>query len=73
MDLAQNAANLANLLFTMCLTFCGVLVSGESLPRFWIFMYRCNQFTYLVSIIMSVGLVNSKGECAKEELLEFKA
>ena len=72
MDLAENAANLASLLFTMCLTFCGVLVSGDSLPRFWIFMYRCNPFTYLVSIIMSVGLVNSKVECAKKELLEFK-
>lgn len=72
MELADNAANLAILLFTMCLAFCGVLVSGSSLPRFWIFMYRCNPFTYLVSIIMSVGLVDSSVECAEKELLEFK-
>ncbi|KAK7677291.1 ABC_PDR_domain2 protein [Cerrena zonata] len=71
MELADNAANLSLLLFTICLTFCGVLATKEAMPRFWIFMYRCNPFTYLVSIILSTGLAHSTVECAKEEYLHF--
>ncbi|KAM9939518.1 hypothetical protein OXX80_001000 [Metschnikowia pulcherrima] len=72
-ELAHNAANLANLLFTMCLTFCGVILSKESMPKFWLFMYRCNPFTYLVSVVLSVGLANSSVECSDSELLNVLA
>lgn len=72
MELADNAANLSNLLFSMCLNFCGVLVGPDSMPRFWIFMYRCNPFTYLVSVMMSLGLANSTVECGSEELRVFQ-
>lgn len=71
-ELANNAANLVSLLFTMCLTFCGVLVSSDAMPRFWIFMYRCNPFTYLVSSILSLGLADSDVTCSDKELLKFK-
>jgi len=37
---AETGGNLANLLFSLSLIFCGVLASPTSLPRFWIFMYR---------------------------------
>ncbi|ODV65866.1 pleiotropic drug resistance protein PDR [Hyphopichia burtonii NRRL Y-1933] len=70
-EIADNAANLALLLFTMCLTFCGVLASSNAMPRFWIFMYRCNPFTYLVSVILSTGLAHSYVECSKNEYLHF--
>ena len=71
-ELANNAANLVSLLFTMCLTFCGVLASSDAMPRFWIFMYRCNPFTYLVSVILSLGLADSDVTCSDKELLKFK-
>ncbi|KAK6461712.1 multidrug resistance protein [Scheffersomyces coipomensis] len=70
-ELADNAANLATLLFSMCLNFCGVLAGPKVLPGFWIFMYRCNPFTYLVQGILSTGLANTKVICATEELLLF--
>lgn len=68
-ELPDNAATLANLMFSFCLVFCGVLVSWGNFPKFWTFMYRFNPFTYLVSVMMSVGLANSKVECSATELL----
>jgi ATP-binding cassette, subfamily G (WHITE), member 2, PDR len=37
---AEAAGNLANVLFSLCLLFCGVLVGPTAMPGFWIFMYR---------------------------------
>ncbi|CUM49165.1 unnamed protein product [Debaryomyces tyrocola] len=71
-ELADNATNLASMLFVMSLLFCGVLVSSDAMPRFWIFMYRCSPFTYLVNAILSVGLANSDVTCDDLELLRFK-
>ncbi|KAL5115853.1 Multidrug resistance protein [Pleosporales sp. CAS-2024a] len=70
-DTAENGGNIANLLFTMCLLFCGVLAQPSSFPRFWIFMYRLSPFTYLVSGMLSVGLANSSVTCADRELIRF--
>ncbi|KAK6455694.1 multidrug resistance protein [Scheffersomyces xylosifermentans] len=70
-ELADNAANLATLLFTMCLNFCGVLAGPDVLPGFWIFMYRCNPFTYLIQAILSTGLANTEVHCAEAELVRF--
>ena len=70
-ELADNAANLATLLFTMCLNFCGVLAGPDFLPGFWIFMYRCNPFTYLVQGMLSTGLANTRVVCRDNELLTF--
>lgn len=70
-ELAQNAGNLANLLFSMCLNFCGVLSGPGVLPGFWIFMYRCNPFTYLVQGMLSTGLANTNVVCALNEYLHF--
>ncbi|CCG24705.1 hypothetical protein CORT_0G00140 [Candida orthopsilosis Co 90-125] len=71
LELADNAANLATILFTMCLNFCGVLKPGDKLPRFWIFMYRANPFTYMVQGILTTALANSKVICSKAELLDL--
>jgi ABC-type multidrug transport system permease subunit len=38
MPTAEEGANIANLLFSLALVFCGVLASPESLPGFWIFV-----------------------------------
>lgn len=71
-EIADNAANLANLMFIMCLNFCGVLAGPDALPGFWIFMYRCNPFTYLVQGMLSAGLANNKIVCAERELNVFE-
>jgi ABC-type multidrug transport system permease subunit/ABC-type multidrug transport system ATPase subunit len=71
MDSAENAGNIANLMFSLCLIFCGVLASPTTLPGFWIFMYRVSPFTYLVSGVMSTGLANTKVVCADIEYLHF--
>lgn len=68
-ELADNAANLATLLFTMCLNFCGVLAGPDVLPGFWIFMYRANPFTYLIQAILSTGLANTSVVCSPNELV----
>ncbi|EFZ02795.1 ABC transporter [Metarhizium robertsii] len=71
-ETAEAGGNLANLLFTLCLIFCGVLATPETLPRFWIFMYRVSPFTYLVSGMLSTGVANTKVICAANELLSFE-
>jgi ABC-type multidrug transport system permease subunit len=67
----ENAGNLGNLLFLLCLLFCGVLATPDQLPRFWIFMYRVSPFTYLVSGMLSVGISNTNVTCADNEYLRF--
>ncbi|CAI5757455.1 unnamed protein product [Candida verbasci] len=68
-ELVDVAANLASLLFTLCLLFCGVLAGPDKLPGFWIFMYRVNPFTYLMSAVLSAGLANTDATCSQVELL----
>lgn len=70
-DTAENAGNIANLMFSLCLIFCGVLASPTALPGFWIFMYRVSPFTYLVSGMMSTGLANTEVVCDSIEYLHF--
>lgn len=71
-ELKDNAANLATLLFTMCLSFCGVLATKDAMPGFWIFMYRCNPFTYLIQGVLSASLAHSDVKCAEQEFLKFE-
>ncbi|KAL2818002.1 ABC-2 type transporter-domain-containing protein [Aspergillus granulosus] len=70
-DSAENAGNMGNLLFILCLLFCGVLSTPDQFPGFWIFMYRVSPFTYLVSGMLSVGLANTNVTCAQNEYLHF--
>ncbi|KAM4062813.1 ABC-2 type transporter [Hirsutella rhossiliensis] len=71
-ETAEAGGNLANLMFTLCLIFCGVLAPPSSLPGFWIFLYRVSPFTYLVSGILSTGVANTAVECADNELLKLE-
>ncbi|EHK98954.1 putative ABC transporter CDR4 [Glarea lozoyensis 74030] len=68
---AEAGANLAQLLFSLCLIFNGVLASPDQFPRFWIFMYRVSPFTYLVSGVMSTGIANTAVVCSDIEYLTF--
>ncbi|KAG4442873.1 hypothetical protein IFR05_001669 [Cadophora sp. M221] len=66
---AAEGSNLANLLFSLSLIFCGVLATKESLPGFWIFMYRVSPFTYFVSGMLSTSVANAEAICAANEYL----
>ncbi|KAH7409048.1 AtrD, ABC-transporter [Cadophora sp. MPI-SDFR-AT-0126] len=68
---AEEGGNVANMLFSMCLIFCGVLASPDALPGFWIWMYRISPFTYLVDGILSTGLANTLVTCSNIEFLHF--
>ncbi|KAL4895766.1 ABC-2 type transporter-domain-containing protein [Aspergillus ambiguus] len=70
-ELAETGGNLANLLFSLCLIFCGVLATPNDFPRFWIFMYRLSPFTYLVSAMLSTGVSGTDAVCENYEFLHF--
>jgi ATP-binding cassette subfamily G (WHITE) protein 2 (PDR) len=71
-ETAETAGNIATLLFSLTLIFCGVLAGPSTLPGFWIFMYRVSPFTYLVSGLLSTGLANTNIVCADIEYLHFQ-
>ncbi|CAI7608425.1 unnamed protein product [Penicillium glandicola] len=71
-ELAETGGNLANLLFSLCLIFCGVLATPDNMPRFWIFMYRVSPFTYLVSAMLSTGTAGTNVVCEAVEMLHFE-
>ena len=70
-ETAETAGNVAQLMFSLTLIFCGVLASPSTLPGFWIFMYRVSPFTYLVSGVLATGLANTNVVCADIEYLHF--
>ncbi|BEJ15321.1 hypothetical protein CspHIS471_0410880 [Cutaneotrichosporon sp. HIS471] len=72
-ELAETAGNLANLLFSLCLIFCGVLVPLQGLPGFWKFMNRVSPFTYLAEGMLGTGLAGTNVVCSSNELLRLTA
>ncbi|PYH49460.1 putative ABC multidrug transporter [Aspergillus saccharolyticus JOP 1030-1] len=73
MDSDQLASALSNILFIMMYAFCGILATPDALPGFWIFMYRVNPLTYLVSSLLSTTLGDAPMHCADNEVLSFFA
>lgn len=65
------AGAFATLLSIMLYAFCGILASPDNLPGFWIFMYRVNPFTYLVSGFMSTTLGQAPAYCDETEYQTF--
>jgi len=65
------AGALATLVTIMLYAFCGILAGPNDLPGFWIFMYRVNPFTYLVSSFMSTTLGQAPAYCADSEFQTF--
>ncbi|KAK7206453.1 ATP binding cassette transporter [Myxozyma melibiosi] len=70
-EVTQTAAFITSFCLSMTLTFCGVLVSPDSMPGFWIFMYRISPFTYLVDAMLSVGVANTEVTCSAIEYSQF--
>ncbi|KAI1469035.1 ABC transporter ABCl1 [Daldinia caldariorum] len=70
-ETAEGGSNIANLMFMLCLIFCGALASPDTFPRFWIFMYRVSPFTYLISAMLSTAVANTNVNCAENEFVHF--
>ncbi|OQU96073.1 hypothetical protein CLAIMM_02209 [Cladophialophora immunda] len=70
-ETAETGGHIANLMFSLCLTFCGVLATPKALPGFWIFMYRVSPFTYLVAAMLSTAVMDADVRCAENEYLRF--
>ncbi|KAL6943216.1 ATP-binding cassette multidrug transporter pdr5 [Hanseniaspora osmophila] len=66
-EIIATGGNLASLMFTMALSFNGVLVSRENMAGFWVFMYRVSPLTYFVSGTLATGLANNVIECSDYE------
>ncbi|KAK6537823.1 hypothetical protein TWF694_010726 [Orbilia ellipsospora] len=73
-ELAETGGNIANLMFSICLIFCGVLVQPGALPAVWHYtLYYISPFTYLVSGILAAGLANTEIVCNPRELVRVMA
>lgn len=72
-ETAEAGGNLANLMFTLTLIFCGVLATKETLPGFWIFMLYLSPFRYLVAGMLSTAVSGADVTCAANELLHIQA
>jgi len=70
-DTAETGGNIANLAFSLCLIFCGVLAGPSQFPGFWIFMYRVSPFTYLVGGMLSTAVKDAPVTCLQQDYLNF--
>ncbi|PYI28297.1 putative ABC multidrug transporter [Aspergillus indologenus CBS 114.80] len=68
---AETAGAIVTLLFSMALTFNGVMQSPSALPGFWIFMYRVSPFTYWVGGVTATQLHGRPVQCSTTELSIF--
>ena len=64
---AEAGGNNANLLFMLAFFFCGVVATPDSMPGFWMFLYRASPLSYWVSAVLSTGLANVEVACASNE------
>lgn len=72
-ELAETGGNIANLMFSICLIFCGILVQPSALPAIWRYtLYYISPFTYLVSGILAAGLANTEVVCNPRELVHVQ-
>ncbi|KAK7035399.1 Multidrug resistance protein [Paramarasmius palmivorus] len=70
-DTAETGGNIANLLYLLCITFCGILVPPQNMPGFWHFMWRVSPFTYWTSAMMSSALADAPAYCSDVEVSIF--
>ncbi|KAL4897790.1 ABC-2 type transporter-domain-containing protein [Aspergillus ambiguus] len=68
---AETAGAIVTLLFSMALTFNGVMQTPEALPGFWIFMYRLSPFTYWVGGVAATQMHGRAIQCSDVEMSIF--
>lgn len=71
MKSAATAVNIAQLLYSLSLIFCGVLAKPSVLPRFWKFMYRVTPLTYYTSGLISATLGDVPVRCSPAEVVSI--
>lgn len=71
-ETAEVAGGIVNLFLVLMFSMCGVLAGPNDLPRFWIFMYRVNPFTYVVEGFLGASLADAPVHCSPEEFLNFQ-
>ncbi|KAF2452837.1 ABC-2 type transporter-domain-containing protein [Lineolata rhizophorae] len=69
---AEAGSNVANLFFMLAFFFCGVLATPDSMPGFWIFLYRVSPLSYWISAVLSTGVANVEVTCASNEWTTFR-
>ncbi|KAH6838399.1 ABC-2 type transporter-domain-containing protein [Chaetomium sp. MPI-CAGE-AT-0009] len=69
---ATMAGRVTTILFSMMILFAGVFQPPDSLPQFWIFMYRVSPLTYLVGGASVSGLPLRDITCSESEVLVFQ-
>lgn len=70
-ETAELAGIPANLVWLLCLSFCGVGVTSADLPRFWSFMYRISPATYLIGGMLGSAMHGSNVTCSPMEILHL--
>ncbi|GEM11899.1 ATP-binding cassette, subfamily G (WHITE), member 2, PDR [Rhodotorula toruloides] len=70
-ETAENGGNIANLLFSLSLVFCGVLATPGVFPGFYIWVYYASPFHYLAEALLATGVGGTRVQCAAAELLSF--
>ncbi|BGO96274.1 Multidrug resistance protein [Rhodotorula toruloides] len=70
-ETAENGGNIANLLFSLSLVFCGVLATPDVFPGFYIWVYYASPFRYLAEALLATGVGGTRVQCATSELLSF--
>ena len=70
-EVGDNAANLGMLFLNMSFNYCGVFITADAMPGFWIFMYRANPYTYLIQSMMAANVGRAEAICSDTELLQF--
>lgn len=68
---AETAGAIVTLLFSLALTFNGVMQTPDALPGFWIFMYRVSPFTYWVGGTAATLMHGRPVVCSDVELARF--
>ena len=68
---AETAGAIVTLLFSLALTFNGVMQTPDALPGFWIFMYRVSPFTYWVGGAAAAMLHGRDVVCSDVEMSVF--
>lgn len=66
---ADSATNLAVLFYSIALLFCGILVTKQGLPGFWLFMYRLSPYTYFLGGMAGNNMGGTPVQCADYELM----
>ena len=70
-DTAETGGNIANLMFSLSLIFCGVLAGPSQFPGFWIWMYRVSPFTYLVEGMLTTAVKDASVYCLPQDFYVF--